>query len=594
MAYFQRRRLIVTITAVLFLFVVLRTGQFEFMRDLSPVFQLPFLGPKVQPLPWEELAQQYPVPDEQMFLVPSGPGPVIPKVQFLFSEETLEALQERLQRRDAVKEAFVHSWNGYAKYAWLHDEVTPLSKSYRDPFGGWGATLVDNLDTLHILGMDREFATAVAALKRIDFSRPSLTSLNVFETTIRYLGGMLSAYDLSGGKYPILREKATQLGEMLYHAFDTPNRMPTTRWDWQSKGQGQAQTASGSTLSAEIGSLSLEFTRLSQITNDPKYFDAIQRITNELEKAQKTTKIPGLWPVVIDAETLKFDQGTFTFGGMSDSMYEYLPKQHLLLGGQTTQHHQMYTRVLQAAKESLFFRPYNHQNLDILISGTSNRGSRGAINFSPQGQHLTCFAGGMVAIGAKIFSTPEELMTARRLVEGCIWASNVTASGLMPEIFRAVPCEAKDCSWSQAKYYETLNEEHNLDAGQPEPATKDERAELLIRELKLPIGMTYILDKRYLLRPEVVESLFIMYRVTGEKYYQDVAWRLFEKICQVCRTDIGYAGIYDVLLDEKEREERKATAQIDSSESFWMAETLKYLYLIFSEPELVDLDEFVL
>jgi mannosyl-oligosaccharide alpha-1,2-mannosidase len=42
----------------------------------------------------------------------------------------------------------------------------------------------------------------------------------------------LSAYDLSEGKHHVLLEKAVQLGDMLYGAFDTPNRLPITRWDW--------------------------------------------------------------------------------------------------------------------------------------------------------------------------------------------------------------------------------------------------------------------------------------------------------------------------------------------------------------------------
>jgi mannosyl-oligosaccharide alpha-1,2-mannosidase len=83
------------------------------------------------------------------------------------------------------------------------------------------------------MGMHEELAEAVAAVQKIDFTRAARGMLNVFETTIRYMGGMLSAYDLSEGKYPILLEKATELGDMLYAAFDTPNRMPITRWYWE-------------------------------------------------------------------------------------------------------------------------------------------------------------------------------------------------------------------------------------------------------------------------------------------------------------------------------------------------------------------------
>jgi len=115
----------------------------------------------------------------------------------------------------------------------MHDEVRPISGGYRDHFGGWGATLVDALDSLRLMELEKEFATAVASLKRIDFTNAGIDILNIFETTIRFLGGLLSAYDMSDSKHPILLEKAIQLGDMLYVAFDTPNRMPVTRWYWR-------------------------------------------------------------------------------------------------------------------------------------------------------------------------------------------------------------------------------------------------------------------------------------------------------------------------------------------------------------------------
>ena len=56
-------------------------------------------------------------------------------------------------------------------------------------------------------------------------------TISVFETTIRHLGGLLSTYDFSGNS--ILLNKAMELGEMLYVAFDTPNRMPVPYWSWK-------------------------------------------------------------------------------------------------------------------------------------------------------------------------------------------------------------------------------------------------------------------------------------------------------------------------------------------------------------------------
>jgi mannosyl-oligosaccharide alpha-1,2-mannosidase len=194
-----------------------------------------------------------------------------------------------------------------------HSQLVHLTRAY--------------LDTLWIMGLHSEFEEAVNALEAIDFSTCSLGTLNVFETTIRYLGGFLSAYDISGGKYPILLRKAGEMGDMLYHAFDTPNRMPITRWDFKAAARGADQEAGENTLVAEIGSLTLEFTRLSQLTGDPRYFDAVQRIMDVFKDQQSKTNLPGMWSVVVNAKTNDFTGGTgFTIGGMADSLYEYLPK----------------------------------------------------------------------------------------------------------------------------------------------------------------------------------------------------------------------------------------------------------------------------
>jgi hypothetical protein len=75
-----------------------------------------------------------------------------------------------------------------------------------------------------------------------------------------------------------------------------------------------------------LGSLSLEFTRLAQLTGKRKYFDSISKITNHLDDAQNHTRIPGLWPSTIDTKGPSFPSSSFTLGAFADSLYEYLPK----------------------------------------------------------------------------------------------------------------------------------------------------------------------------------------------------------------------------------------------------------------------------
>jgi mannosyl-oligosaccharide alpha-1,2-mannosidase len=173
------------------------------------------------------------------------------RIQAKFGTETAAAKRIRLERQKEIKKAFTHAWTGYKKHAWLHDEVLPLSGGYKDPFVGWAATLVDGLDTLYIMDLQEEFEYALEALKSIDFNKPNAERVPVFETTIRYLGGLLGAYDISGGKYPILLEKADQLGELLFRAFNTANGIPVPYYFWQ-KGKQKLQ-GEGNVLIAQIG-----------------------------------------------------------------------------------------------------------------------------------------------------------------------------------------------------------------------------------------------------------------------------------------------------------------------------------------------------
>lgn len=190
-----------------------------------------FEFPKDNKVHFSKLPEKYPV--SSYIPMPTGKPLDIPRIQAPRPKEDATTKQERLQRQAAVKDAFEHSWAGYKKHAWLKDEVIPVKGGYRDPFGGWAATLVDSLDTLWVMGMKDEFDVAVSAIKGIDFTTTDAKDINVFETTIRYLGGFLAAYDISGAKYPILVDKAQEVGDLLMACFDTPNRLPITRWDWK-------------------------------------------------------------------------------------------------------------------------------------------------------------------------------------------------------------------------------------------------------------------------------------------------------------------------------------------------------------------------
>lgn len=181
---------------------------------------------------WKKFPERFPVPAGQMIKLPNERSKPIPRLQAKFKDESSSEKQERLQQLSTIRDAFKHAWQGYKKIAMGHDEISPLTEGFRDPFNGWGATLVDALDTLWIMDLRDEFSEAVDAVKTIDFTTSIRQDIPVFETVIRYLGGLLGAYDVSSQKYPELLEKAEELAQIIMGAFDTPNRMPVLYYRW--------------------------------------------------------------------------------------------------------------------------------------------------------------------------------------------------------------------------------------------------------------------------------------------------------------------------------------------------------------------------
>jgi mannosyl-oligosaccharide alpha-1,2-mannosidase len=182
---------------------------------------------------WKKVSEKYPVPTESLIKLPTGKPKPLPKIQFNFKKESPSQKADRESKLDAIRNVAKRSWKGYTENAWLKDELSPVSGGFRNPFAGWGATLVDSLDTLWIMGLKDEFEEAVKAVDQIDFTTTTRPDIPLFETTIRYLGGLLAAYDLSEKKHKNLLDKAIELAEILISAFDTPNRMPETYYYWR-------------------------------------------------------------------------------------------------------------------------------------------------------------------------------------------------------------------------------------------------------------------------------------------------------------------------------------------------------------------------
>lgn len=505
---------------------------------------------------WTTVRQHHPV--ETIITLPRGKAKPLPRIQHQFGQ-TQKNDPTSKARAEIVRNAFKRCWESYRKRAWLHDELTPISGEAKDTFGGWAATLVDSLDTLWIMGLEPEFYEAVQAAVELDWNNTTESGINVFETTIRHLGGLLGAYDLSGE--PALLLKARELGDMLHMAFDTPNRIPPFWLTFEDVKAG-TQIAGTHDPSASPSSLSLELTRLAQLTGDDKYYDAIDRVRAFLGRIQDESLLPGMWPTMINFRDEIVSDSSFSLGALADSLYEYLPKMHILLGGLEPSYEDMYRKAMDTVVNNILFRPMLPGKEDILFPGTTFV-RNGGVTLYPEGQHLSCFVGGMFAVGGRIFGIDEHVKIGERITRGCAWAYGAFATGLMPEIFGLIDCKSLDgCEWSEDRW---------LEEGDP----------------SLKKGFRNARDPRYLLRPEAIESIFVLYRVTGNEKLRDTAWTMFQRIMIATETPFGNAAIQNVTVGGVVEKE-------DSMESFWMAETLKYFYLIFSPADVISLDEFVL
>jgi mannosyl-oligosaccharide alpha-1,2-mannosidase len=515
--------------------------------------------------------------------LPTGPPRALPRVQYKFPSETSSQRAKREARRVAVRDEFHRSWKSYQKLAWAKDELLPVTGEYSAAFGGWGATLVDSLDTLWIMGFRKEFDEAVAAVAAIDFGQTDETAISVFETTIRYLGGLLSAYDMSHEQ--VLLDKAVQLGEMLYRAFDTyPNNLPLDRLTVE-KAKLTVEKgfrAENNICFAALASLTMEFTRLAQVTKQNKYYDAVARVTNFLDRAQNTTRIPGLFPLFADAYSESFNHsGSFSVGALEDSSYEYFPKMHALLGGLDPVYEKLWKESAAMIDKYMLWRPLvpdGEPGEELLFCGDVHVGSN-EIELEPEMQHLTCFSGGMFALAGRLIPNEHHVSLGAKLTEGCIWAYKAMPSGVMPEIFTMAACPSRtECSWNATAYEkDVLTRSYGHSHADFEDTVQD---------LGLVSGFTSIRDKRYLLRPEAIESVFIMYRITGHEEYLDHAWDMFTSIVRATKTQYANGQVYDVTINPPIEPENKM-------ESFWFGETLKYFYLIFSPPDMMSLDDWV-
>jgi len=221
-----------------------------------------------------------------------------------------------------VRTEFLHAWGGYKRYAWGHDDLRPLTKTYHD----WYEqplllTQVDALDTLILMGLkDEADATREYVARNLSFDRDAF--VQNFEVTIRLLGGLLSAYQLTGDRR--LLRLAEDLGRRLLPVFDSPTGLP---YRFVNLKTGKVRGAE--TNPAEAGTLLIEFGALARLTRRPVFYDKAKRALVEVYKRRSAI---GLVGTHINVETGAWTDTDSHVSAEIDSYYEYLLKCWLLFG----------------------------------------------------------------------------------------------------------------------------------------------------------------------------------------------------------------------------------------------------------------------
>ncbi|KAL4940735.1 hypothetical protein BDV06DRAFT_230128 [Aspergillus oleicola] len=419
------------------------------------------------------------------------------------------------EHRKEVKDSFVASWDAYAKYAWGQDRFHPISMtgSQMSPSGlGW--IIVDSLDTLMIMNLTTRLSDARKWLNR-GLTYDQDQDVNTFETTIRMLGGLLSAHYLStmlpgvsSQRDYIYLTKAIDLADRLVGAYESRSGIPYASVNIATRQGLLSHADGGASSTAEATTIQLEMKYLSYLTGKEVYW----------RKAEHVMK------VIDDQQMFRYQE--IRLGSRGDSYYEYLIKQYLQTPGQEPVYREMWEEALAGIQKHLVT---STKQSSLQFIAELPQGIGGPL--SPRMDHLVCFLPGSIALGTTEGLTEREarqlpswnpqkeqqMQLAQELTRTCWAMYAVTDSGLSPEI----ACKNDEASWKR---------------------------DFIIKPL----------DAHNLQRPETVESLFLMYRVTTNPIYREWGWKIFKAV-----------------------------------KKHMVAETLKYLYLLFSPRDLLPLNDVV-
>ncbi|KAI1259980.1 glycoside hydrolase family 47 protein [Xylariaceae sp. FL1019] len=521
--------------------------------------------------------------------------------------------------RRATVDMFYHGFDNYMNIAFPEDELRPVSCTplTRDPhnprnvelndvLGNYSLTLIDSLSTLAILASSppdssntgpkalADFQDGVAALVvQYGDGRHGPTGqgargrgfdvdskVQVFETVIRGVGGLLSAHLFAIGELPIsgyspgsvagsnfeshpiawpngfkydgqLLRLALDLAQRLLPAFYTQTGMPYPRVNLRhgipfylnsplhgnislnpEKTRGSVEITE--TCSAGAGSLVLEFTVLSRLTGDPRFEQAAKRAFWAVWSRRSTI---GLIGAGVDAEEGHWIGGSSGIGAGIDSFFEYALKTHILLSGHELPNRTMPDRI-----------PYGSQlDPNLLYKPLTDR-DNSADSFLEAWHHAHA------AIKRHLYSDLHHPHYVNAHISTgspqTFWIDSLGAyySGLLAlagELDEAIETHlVYTALWTR---YSALPERWSVRDGTVEG------------------GLGWWPG-----RPEFIESTYHIYRATRDPWYLYAGEMVLKDITRRCRTECGWSGLQDVRTGEMS----------DRMESFFLGETAKYLYLL--------------
>ncbi|EDQ89803.1 uncharacterized protein MONBRDRAFT_16647 [Monosiga brevicollis MX1] len=472
---------------------------------------------------------------------PAPPAPPVPQGHPIIGELKGQSYrtEQSESRRESIKEMMRTAWSGYAKYAMGENELMPKAKHGHSAsiFGRtkMGATVIDALDTLLIMGLNEEYADGrawVADNLHFDVS----ASVSVFEICIRFMGGLLTAYAMTNDE--MYKEKAIDLGKRLVPAFNTQTGIPKATVNLQTGTSHNWGWASGGcSILSEFGTMQLEFEYLSIISGDPTYAHKVRKVMDYVTAKERPSN--GLYPNYLNPDTGRWGANEVSIGALGDSFYEYLVKQWVFEGGRnrrTSEGREAFDDAMKGVRNVLTQKSSSGLTYVAEAKGTRLVHKMG---------HLACFASGMFSLGIEAAPSQE---WADWYLDTAAGVANTCHEGYIRTPIHIGP---------EAMLFDGRHEASNSNPG----------------------------ERYYILRPETIEAYFYMWRRTHDQKYRDWAWDAAQSIEKYCRCGVGYCGIKDVQAAHPQQD--------DVQQSFFLAETLKYLYLIFEDDNVISLDEWV-